>query len=250
MRRYRLEEDDESSLGSIFTSLGIGALAGFAVGVVLSQKMGGLSGLVARFRGVAAHLTDDARGDDEYDELDESEEGEDTVLEERVLEAFRNDPVLSERAIDIGGLDIGIIELSGWVDSDHEVQHAATIARGTPGVETVVNRLAVGEEDELLDDEDDLDRPAPPAEPGAAWEGQRVGTGRRRQGRSDEPDRHADPRTDLEDRWLSEREAVRQAADEVDSPTAQRGARRGRDKGVPRADHVDDPESGGDKAGS
>ena len=43
-----------------------------------------------------------------------------TDLEERVLEAFRNDPILSERAIDIGAIGEGIIELTGWVDTEDE----------------------------------------------------------------------------------------------------------------------------------
>src|SRR5919202_827322 len=75
--------------------------------------------------------------------------------------AFRNDPVLSERAIDIGAIGDGIIELSGWVDSEEEAELATTVARGTPGVDTVVNRLTVGGEDEMGEDElgeDELDR--------------------------------------------------------------------------------------------
>ena len=119
----------------------LGALAGFAVGVVVAQRIGGLSGLTARLRegidsliasrsgrhGVAAPVRD--RGDEEeYDgEYDEELEDEgdvddrtldpDSALEERVLEAFRNDPILSERAIDIGAIGEGIIELAGWVET-------------------------------------------------------------------------------------------------------------------------------------
>jgi len=55
-----------------------------------------------------------------------------------------------------------------------------------------------------------------PALTDSRWEGQQVGTGKRRQGSSDEPDRHADPKPKLEDRWLSEQEAVRHAADDVE----------------------------------
>ena len=68
---------------------------------------------------------------------------DDTELEERVLEAFHNDPVLAERAIDIGAIGTGVIELTGWVQASWEIGHAVTLARGVPDVTTVVDRLAV-----------------------------------------------------------------------------------------------------------
>lgn len=64
-------------------------------------------------------------------------------LESRVLETFRNDPILMDRPIDIGAIGTGIIELTGWVDAPDEVRHATTLTRGTIGVSTVVNRLLV-----------------------------------------------------------------------------------------------------------
>ncbi len=64
-------------------------------------------------------------------------------LETRVLEAFRNDPILEARAIDIGAIGAGVIELTGWVDSTAEIAHALTLARGVPDVTSVVDRLAV-----------------------------------------------------------------------------------------------------------
>ena len=72
---------------------------------------------------------------------------------ERVLEAFRNDPILSERAVDIGAIGRGIIELTGWVHAEDETQHAVTITRGVPGVDTVVNRLVVRDEGPGIDEE-------------------------------------------------------------------------------------------------
>lgn len=65
------------------------------------------------------------------------------TLESRVLEAFHNDPVLVERAIDIGAIAPGVIELTGWVHTADEVRHAITIARGVPDVQHVVDQLAV-----------------------------------------------------------------------------------------------------------
>lgn len=65
------------------------------------------------------------------------------TLEARVLEAFHNDPILRERAIDIGAIAPGVIELTGWVYGDDEIKHAITLARGVIDVEHVVNQLAV-----------------------------------------------------------------------------------------------------------
>lgn len=95
---------------------------------------------------------DDA--DEDYDDefahssiemADEDDQGapDETELEERVLEAFHNDPILAERAIDIGAIGTGVIELTGWVQASWEIGHAVTLARGVPGVSTVVDRLAV-----------------------------------------------------------------------------------------------------------
>jgi hypothetical protein len=252
MSPYRYHDDD-SSFGSVVAGLAIGALAGFAVGVAVAQQVGGLSGIAARVRERFG-----APADDELDEYDEDEvEDETEELEERVLEAFRNDPVLAERPVDIGALGEGIIELSGWVESDDEVEHATTIAGGVPGVETVVNRLAVGEDE--MDDETRTNVPDDPSEPleGGRWQGNRIGTGRRRQGTSDEPTRHADPKPELEDRWLSEEQQIRDAAEDIEKIKAdrrggsKRGARGGSrtdgspraPTGVPKGDHVVNPEA-------
>jgi hypothetical protein len=128
-----------------------------------------------------------------------------------------------------------------------------------PGVETVVNRLDVrigGSEDLMNEIDDDEDTNAPL--PGGRWEGQQVGTGRRRQGNSSEPDRHADPKPDLEDRWLGKEEALREAAGETEGIAERRRSTKKTPKGdrtggspispsgVPKADHVADPDSAPD----
>ena len=176
------------------------------------------------------------------------------MLEERVLEAFRNDPVLCERAIDIGAIGTGIIELTGWVHADDETHHAVTVTRGVPGVETVVNRLTV------RDDEDRFEERGRRYESGEEdtsprWEGMGIGTGRPRQGTSAEPDRHADPKAVLEERWQREQQALKAAADDVEGLAERRssaaaeleGDRTGGSPiaptGVPKGDHVADPAS-------
>lgn len=64
-------------------------------------------------------------------------------LEQRVLEAFENDPILSECAIDITAESDGSVELSGWVALPSEVDYAVTITRGVPGVQRIVNSLVL-----------------------------------------------------------------------------------------------------------
>ena len=136
-----------------------------------------------------------------------------------------------------------------------ESEHAVTIARGVPGVDTVINRIALGDEERRFDDAARRARAGDPALTETHWEGRTVGTGRRRQGTSDEPDRHAGPKTELQDRWLQVDDAVRNAADETSGlgerragvKRSVRGDRTGgapvAPSGVPKADHVAQPES-------
>jgi hypothetical protein len=262
MPTIRYRDRDEGGNRALFIS--IGALAGVAAGILLAHRMGGLSTLTRRLRdrlAAAGDETDDAldrarRHDGseyEEDQFDESDE----TLEERVLEAFRNDPVLSERAIDIGAIGHGIIELTGWVHTDAETQHAVTVARGIPGVETVVNRLAVREADARFDSSARRYASGDDALTEGHWEGIQQGTGRRRQGTSAEPDRHATPKPVLEERWLREDAALMSAADEVEGLAERRqgaepapGDRNGgapvAPTGVPKGDHVADPDSAAD----
>ncbi len=257
--RYR----DESSRGTSIGSVLLGAVAGFAVGMFVAQRVGGLDGLTKKLRGIRDAGDSGRRFDrapdymeDEIEEdgLFESEavyggDEDDTLsddgtplLEERVLEAFNNDPILAERAVDIGALSDGTIELAGWVESDDEAEHAVTLARGVPGVTTVVNRLMIDEEEQELADAVRRREAGDPALTESRWEGQQVGTGKRRQGSSDEMDRHADPKPKLEDRWLSEQEALKNAADDIDAISAERRRRGTKSRaGAPKAE--DQPEA-------
>lgn len=265
--RYR---EEESSGGSALLIVA-GALAGLAAGVLIAQRFGGVSAIAGRVRSRLAGGavdTGDWRGtedDIEEEEQDYAEEGGfaagDNELEERVLEAFLNDPIMSERAVDIGAVGEAIIELTGWVYTDDESDHAVTLARGVPGVETVVNRLDVRAEEDEIEENRRRFESGDPALTEARWEGNRVGTGRRRQGNSQEPDRHADPKVNLEDKWLDEELAVRDAADDTEGlaerrrgnkKAAPKGDRTGGSPvaptGVPKADHVADPAEAQDLA--
>jgi hypothetical protein len=260
MSPLRFHEDESSSTSTVLGVL-FGAAAGFAVGMFVAQRVGGFSGLTSKLRHRAEGVTAGRRRaraleEDELEEYEEDEletEGEDEELEERVLEAFRNDPILAERAIDIGSIGDGVIELAGWVDDEEESHHAVTIARGVPGVDTVVNRIALGDEEDRFADAARRVREGDAALTESKWEGRGVGTGRRRQGTSDEADRHATPKVDLEDRWQRTDDAVLNAADDIEgladrrtrSKRAVRGDRTGGSPvaptGVPKGDHVAEP---------
>ena len=170
MPRYRNRDEDAGTSSLLF--LAAGAVAGIAAGVYLANRFGGVTGLTARLRerlGRSAdggdnesqhadrHYADQAYDDDDVDApLDDDEElfvSADEELEERVLETFPNDPILRERAVDIGAVDAATIELTGHVFSRAESDHAVIIARGTPGVQAVVNRLTVRADEQ---DEDDV----------------------------------------------------------------------------------------------
>lgn len=249
--RFRYREERSRGEGALY--LAVGVLAGLAAGAVVVQRFGGFDAVTARLRERLGQDVERHTGE-AYDEAEEESLGElspTEELEERVLDAYHNDPVLSERAIDIGAIDEGIIELTGWVYAAEESQHAVTVARGVPGVETVVNRLTVRAEEERLDENQAHVADGDDRYTEAAWEGQRVGTGRPRQGNSSEPGRHADPKVHLEDRWMNEEEAFREAADAVEG-LAERRTRlpqRGGEtdgspvapSGVPKADHVARP---------
>jgi hypothetical protein len=262
---YLRFEDDESSITGTVTSVLLGAVAGFAVGMLVAQRFGGLSGLADRVRrrtdedeaeaSSPAVADDYSEYDEEYDEL-EDEGVPNEGLEERVLEAFRNDPILCERAIDIGGIGEETIELAGWVNNEEEAEHAVVLARGVPGVETVVNRIAVGDLEERLRDHSRRLEEGEDALTEARWEGNTIGTGRRRQGTSDEPDRHATPRVELDERWTSADQNIENAADETPGNATRRVAAKRSHKGdrtggapiaptgVPKADHVADQNPG------
>jgi hypothetical protein len=133
--------------------LAAGTAAGVLVGVLVADRFGGgklldrLSGLLK----VAGVEMPDGEGDEVDEEVDEygaeihdDEDTDDSPgVDERVLTAFEQDPILSERAIEIDADDPGTIVLRGTVLSAEDITHATTIARGTPGVSQVDNLLRV-----------------------------------------------------------------------------------------------------------
>lgn len=261
MSPFRYRDDESSSTGTVL-GLIAGAVAGFAVGMYVAQRVGGLDGLTSKLRRRGIRRTDEtlrgahAADEDEFTDYEEDElesDDFDEALEQRVLEAFRNDPILAERAVDIGSIGEGVIELAGWVEDESEAKHAMTIARGVPGVDTVVNRIALGDEERRFEEAAKRVRDGDPSLTEAQWDGGTVGTGRRRQGTSDETDRHASARVPLETRWNSADDAIKNAADDIEGIADRRAraknvARGDRSSGgpvapsgVPKSDHVANP---------
>ncbi|CAN5438891.1 hypothetical protein BH09GEM1_BH09GEM1_07060 [soil metagenome] len=268
MSYLRFQDEDDSSIAGTVAPVLLGALAGFAVGMLVAQRVGGFKGIAdtirRRGKGAAESLSgtpsvadDFADYDEEFDDDEIEEQDDATGLEEHVLEAFRNDPILAERAIDIGGIGETTIELAGWVTTEEEAEHAVTIARGVPGVQTVLNRIVIGDEEERVADHARLFAEGDDAHTEAHWEGHTVGTGRRRQGNSAEIDRHTDPRVDLAEKWSESEAEALVAAEEIDSIAAERRVREKKvvkgdrtggspiaPSGVPKADHVVDTTAG------
>lgn len=192
---YDEEEEESSPRNAIY--IAIGAAAGFAAGVLMAERFGGFKGLTDRIKDTFGGGTEGVEEEEfDYEGLDEDEFDPDfdddldtpkasldgaEELEERVLEAYKNDPTLSERAIDIGAVEDGIIELTGWVNSEDEAHQAVVVARGVPGVATVVNRLAIRTDEVLFDDAAHHYEDGDPPFTERHWDGQQVGTGRRRQ---------------------------------------------------------------------
>lgn len=175
MRTIRVDEPESDRP---WLWLAAGAAIGLTAGVLISRRMGGkrlsanaLLGRGRRLAGLAmaqwGPLVDtalamkeawDDRHEPEEDvddedpteaELDEEElaeaEAAEDGIDERVLEAFANDPVLAARAVEIEEDRPGSIVLHGRVRSEREVRHAVTIARGVPGVDRVRQRLTIAQ---------------------------------------------------------------------------------------------------------
>ncbi len=90
---------------------------------------------------------DEDLDEDDLDQADDEEEldsVDDPLIGRRVLEAFENDPILSERDVEIDADDdAGTVTLFGSVRTPKEVAHAVTLARGVPGVTKVRQELEV-----------------------------------------------------------------------------------------------------------
>jgi hypothetical protein len=189
--KSRAEESPEGGDNALIFALG--AATGFAVSLWVAGRslpQAETSGVGGRIREGARSVADRLRPGRLRREY--SDQRELTRLEDAVLDAFLRDEILSERAIDVGAISRGIIELSGSVHNHDEATLAVNKARRVPNVETVVNRLEV---------ENDIARRSARVNQGGAmageWSGNVSGMGRKRQGDT-EPDQRDDSQHILE----------------------------------------------------
>ena len=67
---------------------------------------------------------------------------DDTVLTTKVKAAIFNEPTLKSAEINVETFK-GVVQLSGFVNSQADVNKAVTVARGVPGVKSVKNDMRV-----------------------------------------------------------------------------------------------------------
>ncbi|HEX8695989.1 MAG TPA: BON domain-containing protein [Longimicrobium sp.] len=191
MRGSSRREEDGGRGGQALV-FALGAVGGVALGMLLSgraeahpevREMG--ARLRERARGVARSLRPARLRRELREQLDL------TRLEDAVLDAFLRDEILSERAIDVGAISRGIIELSGSVRTGDEAERAVRLAQRVEGVETVVSRMDVEEGSRRRRGADDAES-AEGGRMAGEWTGRQVGMGRRRQGHETEPGRADD----------------------------------------------------------
>src|SRR5690606_35582539 len=113
-------------------------------------------------------------------------------LEKRIERALSEDTVLCAREIEVGALTDGIVELTGRVRDESESDRAVAVVQGVQGVRGVVNRLDIGIVEDHLAVVRERDERRGPGDRARFWYGNRVGMGRRRQGRETDPDRPDD----------------------------------------------------------
>jgi hypothetical protein len=173
-------EDDGSGLDTRTLAYALGAIGGVALGALLVRTLAGRVGRAAGGR-LRDAVRDRTGGDGGGDEL--------MSLEDRVLDAFLADDVLSGEPIDVGAVAPGIVELSGVVSGRDELRLALAVAQRLDGVQTVLNRLEVEGQDRWAMDPEDV---YGARESGSEWTGMRGGMGARRQARGTDPDRPDD----------------------------------------------------------
>ncbi len=71
-----------------------------------------------------------------------------------VRHALRTDAALAALPLEVLPVSARTVELHGWVTTRHERAHAARVARGIPGLESVINCILVHGEDDTAHLED------------------------------------------------------------------------------------------------
>lgn len=163
-----------------------------------------VAGTIVGIAGTAATLWLARRRDRrDYPELERS------PVEKSVRHALRADDRLANRGVLVSELGPGVVELAGMVDSSDEMATAVAAAQRCDGVATVVNRLAVRDEEARLAETRQRFAQGDPALTETHWTGLNIGMGRRRQSPATDPDQR-DDRARIIDRELNANRVARE----------------------------------------
>ncbi len=109
-----------------------------------------------------------------------------------VEDRLSEDDDIAREPVRVTALTAGIVELTGHVSTEEASHRVVDLAQEAEGVRTVVNRLEVSSTAEHLEQTRARREEGAPDLTQSGWEGQRVGTGQRRQSGSTDPDRSDD----------------------------------------------------------
>ena len=117
---------------------------------------------------------------------------EQTEVERGVRSALRSEEGLSRRGVLVSEMGPGIVELTGIVRNEEEMDRAVELAQGVEGVRTVVNRLTMRDLEAHLAETRERFENGDSALHETHWTGMNVGMGRRRQSPDTDPPRRDD----------------------------------------------------------
>lgn len=143
---------------------------------------------------------------------------EQTPTERSVRAALRSADGLSRRGLLVSEIGPGIVELTGIVRSEEEMDRAVELAQSVDGVRTVVNRLTPRDLEAHLAETRERFANGDDALHETRWTGMGVGMGARRQSPDTDPDRPDDHAKLLEREMQPDRLSRREVGDEDDVP--------------------------------
>lgn len=133
-----MPNDERISIGGTLIWGSLGAFTGLVAGIVLSEWVGGVNR--PRIRRAASRLQQPAP----VTTLTSSARARSAAA------ALQAHPALRDLGLQAVAVSQEAVELRGWVSSRATRALAARVARGVPGVESVINNILVRGEDDLV----------------------------------------------------------------------------------------------------
>ena len=144
------------------------------------------------------------------------------ALERRVIRTLRQNRGTRGQSIDVAAVGAGVVELSGYVDTEELAREVVELVDRSPGVHAVFNRMDVRSVEARLQQ----NRSKQSGREGTRWYGGSVGIGRRRQSPATDPARR-DDHTDLKVKALQpNRDDVLSEVEEMEGNGVQIGITR------------------------